>query len=259
LEFKDKGPATLIDPDDGDINTLLASAPMTRAKSCLITILLLAALGLPFYFARQFVVGRFKEFNESSKLRENFHRVKDRAESGDAFAQAELGECYVKGLGVDQSLVEGEMWLRRSAESGNTAGQNGLGHYYFDGTGGSRNLDEAARWYGKAADQGVAPALLYLGLCHKAAGEASGNFVDAYAYYLSYRSYEGRLWSLIGGRQELADLAKRMTASDLALAEQRSKEIKASFEPKYLARRRQDAEKIQAEYDKLIEEKSSGK
>jgi len=62
-----------------------------------------------------------------------------------------------------------------------------------------------------------------------------------------------------GAREDLGGLAKLMTASELALASRRSIEIQASFEPKYLARKRQEAEKIQAEYDKLMKEKSSGK
>lgn len=264
-KFEDKGPATLIDPDDEHINVILASTPMARLKSCLLAILLLAALGLPLYFARQFVVGQFKEFNDSRKLKENFHRVKDRAESGDAFAQAELGECYVVGRGTEKRLVEGEKWLRKSAESGNAWGQAALGHYYFKDMGGSRDLVEAAKWYRKSADQGHEKALLYLALCHKAAGDISGSYAEAYAYFLSYSSYAGGSGLFVtlrwppGVREELGGLAKLMTASELALASQRSIEIKASFEPKYLARKRQDAERLQAEYDKLMKENSSGK
>jgi TPR repeat protein len=233
---------------------------MTRAKSCLLTVLLFLILGLPFIFTREVAVEWFNDYKEIRK----FHAIKEKAESGDIYAQAQLGGRYIKGLGVGRDQAEGGLWLRRSTRSGIISGQEWLGHFYFDAVVASRGIDDAARWYGMSADQGHEEALLYLALCHKAAGDVSGSYIEAYAYFLSYSSYAGGgKFSTLrwppGAREDLGGLAKLMTASELALASRRSIEIQASFEPKYLARKRQEAEKIQAEYDKLMKEKSSGK
>ena len=49
--------------------------------------------------------------------------LQEKAESGDADAQFQLGDCYFFGLGVKRDLVEGASWYRKAAEAGRVARQ----------------------------------------------------------------------------------------------------------------------------------------
>jgi len=51
------------------------------------------------------------------------------AEQGDALAQANLGQLYFDGRGVEFDLVQAYKWYKLSANQGNTIGNNGLGNF----------------------------------------------------------------------------------------------------------------------------------
>ena len=79
--------------------------------------------------------------------------LRDLAESGDAAAQAELGERYEDGRGVVQDYAVAVSWFRRAAEQGHAPGQAALGSMYGRGRGVPRDDAEAARWFRRAAEQ----------------------------------------------------------------------------------------------------------
>lgn len=82
-----------------------------------------------------------------------------RAESGDAHAQFDLGRAYEDGKGVPQDDARAVEWFRKSAEQGNAQAQNSLGVMYALGRGVPRDREEAVRWYKKAAKLGLPEAI----------------------------------------------------------------------------------------------------
>ena len=80
--------------------------------------------------------------------------LRERAEQGDAAAQAELGRRYYAGEGVPQDDAEAVGWTRLAAEQGHAPAQYSLGLLYFRGRGVTGDDAAAARWYRAAAEQG---------------------------------------------------------------------------------------------------------
>ena len=85
------------------------------------------------------------------------------AEQGDARAQGSLGSMYVNATGVPRDDEEALRWFRRAAEQGGPRGQNGLGYMYGTGRVVRRDEEEAVRWYRRAAEQGHALGQTNLG------------------------------------------------------------------------------------------------
>lgn len=64
--------------------------------------------------------------------------LQEKAESGDADAQFQLGDCYFFGLGVKKDMVEGVSWYRKAAEAGQMKAQFNLGGVFMREWGSSR-------------------------------------------------------------------------------------------------------------------------
>ena len=96
-----------------------------------------------------------------------FGDFKVKAESGSAFAQLKLADCYAYGLGVVSDDKLAIHWYRQSAEQGNELAQDKLGDCYAKGIGADRNDSRAFRWYRKAAEQGLARAQFKAGNCYE--------------------------------------------------------------------------------------------
>ena len=89
-------------------------------------------------------------------------------EDGNLIAQAVLGDCYLKGFGVEQSLEKAVALLRAPAESGEAQAQASLAACYIAL---EKPVDECLYWLQLAADQGHSKANLTLGKIY-----ASGSF-----------------------------------------------------------------------------------
>lgn len=87
-----------------------------------------------------------------------FAVLKDRAESGNAQAQVQLGRAYASGNGVAKDEAEAVRWFRRAAEQGDAAAEDWLGKMYLSGRGVAANPSEGAYWIRKAVEQGDAHA-----------------------------------------------------------------------------------------------------
>jgi len=85
--------------------------------------------------------------------------LQQRAATGDAQAQFELGRAYEDGSGVPQDDAKAVEWFRKSAEQGNAQAENSLGVMYALGRGVPRDREEAVRWYKKAAKLGSADGM----------------------------------------------------------------------------------------------------
>ena len=88
----------------------------------------------------------------------NIEELKQRATSGDAEAQFELGKAYECGRDVVVNLWESVKWYRLAAEHGVVDAQYNLGLCYVYGDGVEHNYDEAVKWLRLAAKQGNSDA-----------------------------------------------------------------------------------------------------
>lgn len=105
-----------------------------------------------------------------------------RAQAGDAGAQAELGRAYQDGNGVPQSDELAAEWYRKSAEQGNAGAQNSLGVMYSLGQGVTQDKAEAVRWYKKAAKQGLAQGAYNVAISYYNGEGMPGDMDLAYAW-----------------------------------------------------------------------------
>lgn len=87
-----------------------------------------------------------------------FRCFRQAAETGDAYAQYNLGLCYHKGEGVEKNLREAKKWYRKAADQGYVYAQYCLAELRHRGEDGEKDVSEAMRWYHAAAEQGYEPA-----------------------------------------------------------------------------------------------------
>lgn len=108
------------------------------------------------------------EANSQSIDYENYNdALLEKAQSGDAYAQYKLGDCYYHGHGVTKDYKEAVKWYRKAAEQGNVDAQNDLGFCYYHGQGVTKDCNEAVKWFRKAAEQGDAYAQHILADCYE--------------------------------------------------------------------------------------------
>jgi len=68
------------------------------------------------------------------------------AKGGDAKAQFDLGNAYMKGEGVNVDVARGVKWCRAAAYQGYTPAQSQLALKYASGDGVSKNNIESEKW-----------------------------------------------------------------------------------------------------------------
>jgi TPR repeat protein len=78
------------------------------------------------------------------------------ADQGDASGEYYLSEMYFTGRGVPMDFAEALKWLRKAAEQGDAHAQYNLAAMYAQGSGVNKDDMEAAKWMRKSADQGLA-------------------------------------------------------------------------------------------------------
>jgi TPR repeat protein/tRNA A-37 threonylcarbamoyl transferase component Bud32 len=99
--------------------------------------------------------------------------IREKAEQGDAEAQAILGMLLRDGVGVERDVKAAAKWLHAAAEKGHVDATCDLAITYLHGRGVDRDEKKAAELFRKAADKGNASALHELGSMY-----ASGRGVD---------------------------------------------------------------------------------
>ena len=81
------------------------------------------------------------------------------AGKGDQYAQVNIANLYLKGLGVAQNLSEAFRWMDMAAEIGDTNAQTNLGEMYQYGNGVLKDLKKADMWFTIATNAGNSRAL----------------------------------------------------------------------------------------------------
>jgi len=88
-----------------------------------------------------------------------------RAESGDSWAQLNLGAAFDHGLaGFAQDPARAVFWYRRAAEAGLAKAQFNLAHCLATGSGTARDDGEAFSWMLSAAEHGLSSAQFLVGV-----------------------------------------------------------------------------------------------
>ena len=106
------------------------------------------------------------------------------AEQGDVAAQVNLGNLYMKGLGVKQSYAAAQRWYTEAAEHHEPLAQTKLGILYFHGLGVTQDATEAARWFTKAAEQDETSAQAILGSLYAEGEGVPQDLAKAYYWYV---------------------------------------------------------------------------
>jgi hypothetical protein len=108
------------------------------------------------------------------------------AAGGDVAAQVNLGNLYLKGLGVKQDYAEALRWFRLAGDQAEPMAWTKLGIMYFYGFGVEKDSAEAANWFRKAAERGDTGAQTVLAsLYAQGDGVARDNLMAYYWYSLA--------------------------------------------------------------------------
>jgi TPR repeat protein len=105
------------------------------------------------------------------------------AEKGNVAAQVNLGNLYMKGLGVEQNYHLAQHWYLQAAEQGERMAQTKLGILYYYGLGIAKDPAQAARWFQKAAESGETSAQSILGSLYAAGEGMAKNPALAFYWY----------------------------------------------------------------------------
>lgn len=140
---------------------------------------------------------------------EAYQEFKPLAEAGDPNAAVNLGNLYLRGLGVVENPREAFRWFKQAAEQGHPKGEGKLGMMYYYGLGTIENREEAIHWFKKAAEQGDPESASILGSIHSIGEGAKKDPVEAYLWY-SIASDRGKP----GAQEQRGLLMEEMTPSE---------------------------------------------
>ncbi len=105
------------------------------------------------------------------------------AEQGYALAQNHLGYCYAEATGISRNYEEAVKWWIKAANQGNTDAEFNLGQNYYDGLGVEKNLNESVKWFRAAAEKGHARAQYNLGACYSKGVVVADSDVEAVKWF----------------------------------------------------------------------------
>jgi TPR repeat protein len=109
--------------------------------------------------------------------------IRQKAESGDADAQCDLGNCYFEGNGITQDYAKAVEWYTKSAQQGNPRGQNNLGNCYEGGNGVTKDYAQALYWFNKAAQQNFSYSQCSLGICYASGYGVEKDYTKAFDWF----------------------------------------------------------------------------
>ena len=102
----------------------------------------------------------------SGKVVETRAQLEERAKSGDAGAEFELGAVYHDGEGGTKDLKLAREWFAKAAAQGEERAQFNLGVMYYMGEGAEKDFAKANEWFTKSANAGNARAQFNLGVMY---------------------------------------------------------------------------------------------
>ena len=113
----------------------------------------------------------------SNSFADVFAETKQKAEQGDALAQAQMGAMYQLGRnGVKKDAQQSAAWMLKAANQGLVEAEVFMAALYDRGLGVKQNVNTATQWYEKAAAQQHGTALAILGRNDAAKGSVAFNY-----------------------------------------------------------------------------------
>jgi predicted RNA-binding Zn-ribbon protein involved in translation (DUF1610 family) len=93
----------------------------------------------------------------------NFNTIKERASTGDGYAELQMGLYYSNGIVVSNDDQTAVRWFEKAANHNQVEAQYRLGQALLDGRGIAKNVNTAFYWIEQSALHGNAKAQLSLG------------------------------------------------------------------------------------------------
>ena len=112
-----------------------------------------------------------------------YREFKESALRGNANAAVNLGNLYMRGLGVPQDYTQARAWYEKAALESNPIAEAKLGVMYYVGLGIEENRTRAAEWFQKAGDQGDAHSAMTLAEMYLVGDGVPTNRTEAYIWF----------------------------------------------------------------------------
>ena len=110
----------------------------------------------------------------------NVNILREKAEAGDAIAQAEYGVLFLTGEEVQTNYAEAMKWFLKSSKQGYMRANGYLGLMYFKGIGVAKDHVQAAKYFRVAAVHGIPYAQYLLGMMYCAGDGVPQNTTVGY-------------------------------------------------------------------------------
>ena len=120
----------------------------------------------PFLFAIVATLCTFSMCFDALGQEATIEQLQERADSGDAEAQYQLGAMYGNADGVERDFEKAFPFFSAAAEQNHPGGQNGVGNCYLHGLGVEQDFEKAIQYLKLAAEQGFAKSQITLADCH---------------------------------------------------------------------------------------------
>ena len=191
-----------------------------RRETCVLFLLLISSSGIAADYEKGF--NAYSEGDYATALVE----WQPLAEQGDANGQFGLGLLYVNGWGVDLNDDEALKWYGAAAGQGHSEAAYHLGVMNANGWGVPQSDDEAFKWYSMAAETGFTTAQISIGKMYAIGFGAPQDSVKAHMWYDIAAKLDD-----YNAEFERDEIARMMSAEDIAKAEELANAWIANFEP----------------------------
>lgn len=105
--------------------------------------------------------------------------LKEKAKTGDAEFQYQVGQCYYKGDIIEKNYDEAKKWLVPAANQEHAAAQHRLGCIFNI----EKDYNESVKWYEPSARQGYALAQNNLAVCYERGEGVPQDYTEALRLY----------------------------------------------------------------------------
>jgi TPR repeat protein len=120
---------------------------------------------------------------QSGQWDKAYRQFQASAAQGNTDAQVNLGNLYLRGLGVERDESKAYEWYAKAARQGNAQALGKLGILHFYGLGVAEDHAAAADWFRKAAEKGNADAAMILAELHARGDGVRMSKPSAYLWY----------------------------------------------------------------------------
>lgn len=139
------------------------------------------------------------------------------AKQGDTAAMNNLAAFYMRGLGVEQDIPKAFAMMEKVADQGDPTDQLQLGMIYLQGVAAPPDMAKGLKWLNRSAEQGHADAQMRLATVLSENAGAEDRLILAYKWF-----HLAAMQGADNANGFMADLAKKMTADQIADAKRRA-------------------------------------